>query len=337
VTYGTGLFVAVGRNAPGAHGVMTSEDGVEWTMRTGAMDKSWANVTYGGGQCVAVSSSGGLKPIMTSPDRLEWTSRPIPGGEATITWADIVYGNGRFVAVASSAYTLARTTTTSEDGITWTMNPATAQISWYGVTYGNGVFVAVARSGMTGVDRVMTSEDGMTWTPRAAAVNNEWRSVTFGDGLFVAVSTTGVGNRVMTSEDGITWTSRISAADNNWNGVTYGNGTFVAVGSSGNGNRVMTSGTILPADEPTVTTAAASEVMATSATLGGEVTDDGGGTVRARGIVYNSSGTPTVEDDKMVAMGTNIGVFSRSVSGFVPGTTYHVRAYATNGRGTSHG
>src|SRR5690606_7687366 len=57
----------------------------------------------------------------------------------------------------------------------------------------------------------------------------------------------------------------------------------------------------------------------------------------ARGVVYNRGGTPTVEDDKMVAMGTSTGVFSRSVSGLVAGTTYHVRAYATNGRGTSYG
>src|SRR5690606_26792892 len=121
VTYGNGLFVAVGRNAPGENGVMTSEDGVEWTMRTEAMDNSWTNVTYGGGQFVAVSSNGGLKQIMTSTDGIDWTSRSIPGGEANINWADIVYGNGRFVAVASSAYTLARTTMTSEDGITWTM------------------------------------------------------------------------------------------------------------------------------------------------------------------------------------------------------------------------
>ena len=54
VTYGNGLFVAVGQG--GTHQVMTSPDGVTWTARTAAEANSWDSVTYGNGQFVAVWS-----------------------------------------------------------------------------------------------------------------------------------------------------------------------------------------------------------------------------------------------------------------------------------------
>ena len=91
---------------------------------------------------------------------------------------------------------------------------------------------------------------------------------------------------------------------------------------------------------PTVTTASVSTCTATTATLGGNVTANGGASVTDRGVVYSSTdATPTIGEDG-VTQDTNdsgTGTFSESVSGLTANTTYYVRAYATNTAGTSYG
>nr|WP_319510454.1 MBG domain-containing protein [uncultured Draconibacterium sp.] len=84
---------------------------------------------------------------------------------------------------------------------------------------------------------------------------------------------------------------------------------------------------------PTVTTNSASSISSTGATLGGNVTNDGGATVTSRGIAYATSSNPT----SGVAAGSGTGSFSQTVSGLSPGTTYYARAYATNSVGTAYG
>ncbi|SFU20532.1 Cadherin-like, partial [Algoriphagus locisalis] len=87
---------------------------------------------------------------------------------------------------------------------------------------------------------------------------------------------------------------------------------------------------------PTVTTTTASGITATAATLGGNVTDDGGANVTERGIVYNTTGTPTTADTK-VQIGNGTGEFSQEITGLSANTEYFVRAYAINDEGTSYG
>ncbi|MPM07060.1 hypothetical protein SDC9_53364 [bioreactor metagenome] len=91
---------------------------------------------------------------------------------------------------------------------------------------------------------------------------------------------------------------------------------------------------------PTVTTTSVTTFTSTTATLGGNVTADGGETVTDRGVVYSSTdATPTIGEPGVTqdANGTGTGSFSESVTGLSPGTTYYVRAYATNSLGTVHG
>lgn len=87
---------------------------------------------------------------------------------------------------------------------------------------------------------------------------------------------------------------------------------------------------------PTVTTAAISSITDNSAMSGGDVTNDGGATVTVRGVCWNTTGAPTTADD-YTTDGTGLGTFTSSLTGLIPGTTYHVRAYATNSVGTGYG
>ncbi len=87
---------------------------------------------------------------------------------------------------------------------------------------------------------------------------------------------------------------------------------------------------------PTVTTSAVANVTTRTADCGGEVTADGGAAVTARGVCWNTAGSPTNADDSAVG-GTGTGSFTCDVSGLAPGTTYFMRAYATNSAGTAYG
>jgi len=87
---------------------------------------------------------------------------------------------------------------------------------------------------------------------------------------------------------------------------------------------------------PTVTTNMISSITAQSATSGGNVTDEGSTTVSARGICWNTTGTPTISNSHTSETGT-IGSFSGTMTGLSSSTVYHVRAYATNTNGTTYG
>lgn len=87
---------------------------------------------------------------------------------------------------------------------------------------------------------------------------------------------------------------------------------------------------------PVLTTTAITNVGANTATGGGNVTSDGGATVKTRGICWSTNQNPTISDST-TSSGTGTGSFSVSISGLAASTTYYVRAYATNSVGTNYG
>ena len=87
---------------------------------------------------------------------------------------------------------------------------------------------------------------------------------------------------------------------------------------------------------PTVTTASVTSITLTSAVSGGNVTADGGATVTARGICYNTTSYPSIASPH-TSDGTGTGSFVSSMTSLTGNTTYYVRAYATNSQGTAYG
>lgn len=67
------------------------------------------------------------------------------------------------------------------------------------------------------------------------------------------------------------------------------------------------------------------------------VKDDGGVEVTECGICYSMKENPSLEDGTKVVGGSGEGYFSCHLTGLEEGKTYHVRAYATNSKGTSYG
>ncbi len=87
---------------------------------------------------------------------------------------------------------------------------------------------------------------------------------------------------------------------------------------------------------PTVQTSPVADITASTATCGGVVTSDGNVPVTARGVCWDTLPNPTV-DDSFTADSTGVGSFTSHLSGLTDGTTYYVRAYATNSVGTAYG
>jgi hypothetical protein len=87
---------------------------------------------------------------------------------------------------------------------------------------------------------------------------------------------------------------------------------------------------------PTVTTGSIINITHVSASGGGSVTNDGGIPVTERGVVFSTSPNPTIADNKGTTS-SGAGAFASNMLGLALGTLYYVRAYATNGVGTSYG
>ena len=90
------------------------------------------------------------------------------------------------------------------------------------------------------------------------------------------------------------------------------------------------------ANLPVLTTANVSSILLNTALSGGSITNDGGLTITARGVVWSKHDLPTTADEKSVN-GSGAGSYSSTVSGLEPGVTYYLRAYATNADGTAYG
>lgn len=86
---------------------------------------------------------------------------------------------------------------------------------------------------------------------------------------------------------------------------------------------------------PTVTTMVISNNAALKAQSGGNVINDGGASVTARGICWSTSQHPTISNAK-TSDGAGTGSFIDSLTNLSV-TTYYVRAYATNSYGTAYG
>ena len=114
-------------------------------------------------------------------------------------------------------------------------------------------------------------------------------------------------------------------------GITY---HFSLVAANGDGIANGTDLTLI-GGQAEVTTVNITNITATTATGGGNVTANGGSTV-TRGVCWSTSENPTITDAS-TADGTGLGTFTSAIAGLAPATLYHVRAYVTNTAGTVYG
>jgi uncharacterized protein (TIGR02145 family) len=85
-----------------------------------------------------------------------------------------------------------------------------------------------------------------------------------------------------------------------------------------------------------LTTTDVTAITLTSAATGGNITSDGMLAVTARGVAWGTSTNPTI-DGNHTSDGSGTGQFTSNLTGLTQNTTYYVRAYATNSKGTAYG
>jgi hypothetical protein len=136
--------------------------------------------------------------------------------------------------------------------------------------------------------------------------------------------------------DGLTGTGSFASTLSGLVGVTTYYVRAYAINAAGTSYGSNESFTTL-ASAPIVTTTAVTAISGSTANTGGNVTADGGDPITERGIVYSTSSNPTTADTKVIDASASTGSFTSALSALTPLTTYYVRAYATNGIGTSYG
>ena len=86
-------------------------------------------------------------------------------------------------------------------------------------------------------------------------------------------------------------------------------------------------------DKLKVTTDAVTNFTSTTATISGNVTDDGGETVTERGVHWGKSAEP----ENKLPLGSGLGGFIGNLADLEPDTDYYVKAYAINKDTTAYG
>lgn len=172
-------------------------------------------------------------------------------------------------------------------------------------------------------------------SPNVGATNeSNWSGLPGGrrhtDGQFMLIGYYGTG-----------WTSNEHSESTAWTHYLYNSGNYSVIdyypkvnGFSVRCIKSETTSSVVPS----VTTSPIIEITSNSATSGGNVYNDGGAEVTARGIVWSSTANPTIETNEGITLNeSGIGVFMSTLTSLTPETIYYVRAYATNSVGTAYG
>jgi len=158
------------------------------------------------------------------------------------------------------------------------------------------------------------------WNPVSGAAGYKWSAANVYSGA------TDLGNVLTSTETGLSCNTAYSRYIWSYNG----SGCVSAA-------TTLSQTTSSCVNLPTLSTTAITQVYSNSCLSGGNITNDGGGTISARGVCWSTSVNPNITYHPRTLDGSGTGAFSSSLTNLTPFTTYHVRAYATNSAGTGYG
>lgn len=220
-----------------------------------------------------------------------------------------------------------------DEGLTW-IEKTTEPSYIKGMTQSNNghIFMGGLNSDYHKNGVFRSDDNGETWTKSSnGLINNYVLSITFDAENNLYAGTTGGVFR--SADEGNSWTELNSGLTTyEVNVLSYHKNGYLFAGTWG--------GSIFRNNHdetlPSVTTEEITNIISSTATSGGNVTSDGGAMVTARGVCWSTSVYPNI-DDSITFDGTGTGEFTSNLTGLATGTSYHVRAYATNSEATSYG
>lgn len=189
-----GLWVAVGLPAGGNAPVLTSLDGLDWTLRESNVAAALGAVTWSGSDFVAVGHGRAVRSV----DGITWTAADT-GIAARLS--GVAWTGARYVAVGGED---APVIATSPDGAAWTdVTPAGLGAPLWGVAWSGTTLVAVGTGGEIWIS---TDADGADWVQVIPGLSQTLHAVTWTStaGRFLAVGDQGV---LAASSDGQDWTT----------------------------------------------------------------------------------------------------------------------------------
>jgi hypothetical protein len=278
------------------------------------------NVSGDGG--TSITERGVVFSVSTS------NSNPVIGGSG-VTKVTATGTTGSFTAAVTGltqatrysykAYAINGLGTNYTNVDTFTTLSSDANLNW--LTLSHGALNPNFSSGTTSYTaNVANAVSSITITPSTSQANAAV-AVRVNGGTFASVSNGNASGALSLKVGANTVEVRVTAQD----GVTQKTYTVTV-------NRLI---------PPTVTAPTATNITATGATLGGNVTSDGGSTITERGIVIATTATnvdPVINGTgvtKIPTTGTT-GIFTLAVIQMTPETGYSYKAYAINGGGVSY-
>jgi fibronectin type 3 domain-containing protein len=210
-------FVAVGTSGT----ILTSLDGEAWTSRDVETTQQLDDVTWGGGQFVAVA----YKTVYTSADGINWIGHEVEVS-GYLSLRSVAWSGSAYVAIATD-YSDSEILT-SLDGETWT----SVHTTWLGLrdlVWGNDIFVATGEANYS----VTSTDDGATWTNNYLGFSGYMSHVDWDGSQFVS----SYGGTLYTSPDGVNWATKhigLSGSSIGINSITWDDsGQAFGVGNGG--------------------------------------------------------------------------------------------------------
>ena len=168
VTFGNGLFVAVGDNGT----IVTSPDGETWTPRVSGTTDRLPAIAFGEGRFVATRANRDV-PAISSADGIIWSPVSLTDSKgapaSSIAFDSIAFGGGRFMALGSGFSSNSTEIMVSEDGLSFeVLNYARYPAPFYlsealkSITFFRGQFYAGDRV-IGSYGSYLVSLDGVSW------------------------------------------------------------------------------------------------------------------------------------------------------------------------------
>ncbi|MGE5624759.1 MAG: hypothetical protein ACM3ZT_04345 [Bacillota bacterium] len=249
LSFGNGVYVAVGDDTTPAAEILESPDGTNWsTVYSGASNTFLQHVVYGNGVFVATDEH---TTWLSSTDGVTWSPIAIPPAHGNVP----LFANGLFTIFGSDCGCME----TSSDGQTWT-SQATSRPTLTNIVSTGTEFVGL-NVASSGAAVAFQSKDGVTWTKTgefkatAGTYFNILRSsgngfiaagyAPYGESCVGVYCNPNIIPAVATSADGVNWNYTIlnsgDLSDGTFADASYDGHLYLAVFWSDNPNAMAVS------------------------------------------------------------------------------------------------